>query len=126
MNDGRSQQGFTLLEVAIAMMVLAILSFGVMYGFTMAAGQDRDSYELQRAQNHAVSLIEQAESFDYATLFSIAGQELTFEVENMHYSLLVTQIEGDLLAIEATVSRASDGAYAVTLTTLRTMKDESL
>ncbi len=125
MHRRHGQAGFTLLEVAIAMVTMAVLAFGVMFGFTAASGQDRQAYELQRSQNHAVSLIEQVESFEYDVLFAISGNELVFNVENMRYRVTVTQIQSDLLAISARVDHAANGAYPVTLTTLKTMKQEA-
>ena len=126
MNSQSEEAGFTLLEVAIAMTTVAMLAFGVMFGFTTSSFNDRDAFELQRSQSHAVSLLEQAESFDYATLLAVAGQELVFQVEGMRYSLMITQIQADLIALRATVQNQASGAHRVTLTTLKTMKRESL
>ncbi len=126
MNVLEEEAGFSLLEVAIAMSTIAILSFGVMFGFTISTSQDRDAYEFQRSQALAQELIEQAESFSYDELFNIAGAPLPFTRGNFTCTITVTQIQADLLAVVADVRTTDSGAYQVTLTTLKTLKQESL
>lgn len=122
----KQEDGFSLLEVAIAMGTVAILSFGVMFGFTISSSQDRDAYEFQRSQAQCQELIEQAESFSYEELFAIAGNPMVFVRDNLTCSINVTQIQSDLLAIVTNVQTTLDGTYQVTLTTLKTQKQESL
>ncbi|MFT7617896.1 MAG: type II secretory pathway pseudopilin PulG [Planctomycetota bacterium] len=122
----KKQDGFSLLEVAIAMATIAILSFGVMFGFTITASQDRDAYELSRSQAQCQELIEQAESFSYDDLFAIAGNPMVFTRDNLTCTINVTQIQSDLLAIVTSVETTIQGTYQVTLSTLKTQKQESL
>ncbi len=126
MNVSEEEAGFSLLEVAIAMSTIAILSFGVMFGFTISTSQDRDAYEFQRSQAKAQELIEQAESFSYDDLFNIAGDPLVFFQGDLTCTITVTQIQADLLAVVADVRTTGTGRYQVTLTTLKTLKQESL
>ena len=127
MNSAQVQQGgFSLLEVAIAMSTLAVLSFGVMFGFTLSGSQDREAYEIQRAQAQAQELIEQAESFSYEDLLAMVGNPVPFNQGDFTCTITVTQIQGDLLAIVANVKNTQNGAYEVSLTTLKTMKQENL
>ena len=125
MQSRAEEQGTTLVEVAVAMSTVAILAFGIMLGFTTAGVQDRQSYEVSRSQNVCVSMLEQVESADYTELLQIAGAPpLQFAVGRWRFSVQVTQIQGDLLALEATCQEASSGSYPVRLVTLKTLKEE--
>ncbi len=120
----RDESGTTLVEVAIAMTVVAILAFGILLGFTTADIQDREAYELTRSQNVCTSMLEQVESLTFADLLNYTGQVVVFDIDKWHFDVTVNQLQGDLLSIEVVSTSRADGSHRVRLVTLKTLKEE--
>ncbi len=120
--DGQS--GSTLIEVAVAMATVAILSFSVLLGFSTATTQDRQAYEVTRVQNSATAMLEIIESIPHDDLKAIAGIQFSIYLDSHVITAQVTEVSDDLLALEATAMVASDGSYPVRLVTLKTRKEE--
>ncbi|MCA9323040.1 MAG: hypothetical protein KDB53_20025 [Planctomycetes bacterium] len=123
-----SEGGATLVEVAVAITVVAILAFGVLLGFTTAGVQDRSSYELTRSQNVCTALIEQVESMSFDELLALAGpaQDATPVGGKWQLQVRVTEVQRDLLSIECSSQVQSDGSHFVSLVTLKSKKGENL
>ncbi|HGY91492.1 MAG TPA: hypothetical protein ENK43_10000 [Planctomycetes bacterium] len=124
--DRRDESGTTLVEVAVAMTVVAILAFGILLGFTTADIQDREAYELTRSQNVCTSMLEQVESLSFTDLLNYTGQVVTFDIDKWHFDVTVNQLQGDLLSIEVVSTARADGSHRVRLVTLKTLKEEIL
>ncbi len=120
----KDEGGTTLVEVAVAMTVVAILAFGILLGFTTADIQDREAYELTRSQNVCTSMLEQVESLTFTELLNYTGQVVTFDIDKWHFDVTVNQIQGDLISIEVVSQARSDGSHRVRLVTLKTLKEE--
>lgn len=123
----RSDDGFSLIEIAIAITSTAALALGVMMVFTTAGVQDRDAYEVTRTQNVAASLMEQVEAFSFDELAAFAGNTFTWIIDKWRVTITVTQIQSDLLAVETTARAASDpNETPMRLVTLKAIKDDVL
>ena len=123
----RSDDGFSLIEVAIAITSTAALALGVMMVFTTAGVQDRDAYEVTRTQNVAASLMEQAEAFSFDELAVFAGNSFGWTVERWEVQITVTQLQTDLIAVETTALVGGDpNAVPIRLVTLKAIKDDVL
>jgi Tfp pilus assembly protein PilV len=123
----RSDDGFSLIEIAIAITSTAILALGVMMVFTTAGVQDRDAYETTRTQNVCASLMEQVEAFTFAELAVFAGGTFGWTEGRWTVQVTVTQIKTDLIAVETRTDVTDDpDDVPVRLVTLKAIKDEVL
>ena len=127
MRPNRPDDGFSLIEIAIAITSTAILALGVMMVFTTAGVQDRDAYETTRTQNVCASLMEQVEAFTFDELAVFAGNSFSWTTERWTVTVTVTQLQNDLIAVE-TQSRVTSNPdeEPVRLVTLKAIKDEVL
>ncbi|MEZ6195677.1 MAG: hypothetical protein R3F20_08095 [Planctomycetota bacterium] len=127
MQQKRGDEGFTLIEIAVALTSTAILAVGVMLVFTTATFQDRDAYETTRTQNVCGSLMEQVEAFEFEELAVFAGNTFSWHIERWTMTISVVQIQPDLLAIETTARVTDDpDSETLRLVTVKAIKDESL
>ena len=118
------QDGMTLIEVSIAMATVAIISFGVLLGFSTASAQDRQAFEVTRSQHTAIAMLEQVEATPYEDLFAVAGIPFQVVLGKYTYDVQVTQIQADLLALEVICRSTADGSYSIRLVTMKTLKEE--
>lgn len=125
MHRRRKDSGFTLLEVAIALVTMSVLALGVMLAFTTSGTQDRTAYETTRNQNVCVAMMEQVEAMTFSGLTALAGEPLEFPIDRWTFNVTVTQVQFDLLSIETTSAVTADGSGAIRLTTLKARKAEA-
>jgi Tfp pilus assembly protein PilV len=124
MHHKRKQDGFTLIEVAVAMSTTAILSLGVLLAFSTSGIQDRGAYETTRSQNVCVAMMEQIESMSFSELQLIAGAPLTFPIERWTFVVQVAQITPDLVSIETRARVSSENGGWLRVATLKARKQE--
>lgn len=123
--NAHGQSGSTLIEVAVAMATVAILSFSVMLGFSTASTQDRQAREIAQLQDGAVAALEFWESLPHDVLIGLAG--FTFAIPptgQVQVTVTVTEVSNDLISLEAVAVDASTGRNPVRLVTLKTRKEE--
>lgn len=126
MRTTRSQDGSTLVEVAVAMATVAILAFSVMLGFSTSTSQDRQALEVTRLQDAAVALLETFESRDHDELLLLDGWSLPIVPENSSIlaTITFTEVSDDLVALEVVAVDETTGLNPVRLVTLKTRKEE--
>ena len=110
------ESGFSLVEVMIAVTLLAILTFGVLGTVAVGFNSDRSTRELIRCQQYAQQVLETVKSVDYIQVPSLSGSVTT--EGDLSATITVSELAVGLLRVEIDVAHASQPDAAAQVVTL--------
>jgi prepilin-type N-terminal cleavage/methylation domain-containing protein len=100
--EGSSQDGFTLLEVFMAMTIVAIILLGVMGSISTASFAERNAGESLQSQMLLNQVIEELQDNPFSNLLSFNGQFVTSG--DHRADILVGLLSPDLARIQVSVT----------------------
>ena len=112
----RPEEGFSLVEVMVAVALLGILTFGVLGSMVIGFNSDRSTQEVVRCQQYAQRVLETVKGVPYAQVPSLSG---TSTVDgDFTATIVVSTLATGLARVEIDVTHQTMPDVAASVVTL--------